>query len=55
VLDQTFARYCEIRAALEDPSPETYFTHHLADVCAGWGVDQPTLARWMEAAIEAAS
>ncbi len=55
VLDQSFAAYCEIRAALDDPTPEAYFTHRLADVCSEWDVDEETAQRWIDLAVEAAS
>ncbi len=54
VLDESFAIYCELRAALEDPTPEAYFTHSLGDVCETWEADEATTQRWLDLAIEAA-
>jgi|GEM_PF-5853270 len=50
-----FERHCEIRAALDDPIPEAYFTHNLADASETWDDDEDTIGRWFDLAIEAAS
>lgn len=50
-----FERHCEIRAALDDPIPEAYFTHKLADASETWDDDEDTIGRWFDLAIEAAS
>jgi hypothetical protein len=54
VLDAAFARYCEIRSALGDVTPEAYFTHHFADVTPKWKVDDATTTRWLDLAVAAA-
>jgi hypothetical protein len=54
VLDRAFARYCELRAALDDPTPDAYFTHALADVADRWDADPATVDRWMATAVAAA-
>jgi hypothetical protein len=54
VFQGAFARWCELQAARGSDTPGAYFTH--AFIGAKWGkIDQPTLTRWMELAVEAAS
>ncbi|MFO0742485.1 MAG: WGR domain-containing protein [Labilithrix sp.] len=55
VMDEAFAKYAELRAALDDVTPEAYFTHHFADVTPKWKVDDATAERWINLAVEAAS
>ncbi|HVY48155.1 MAG TPA: hypothetical protein VHB21_19840, partial [Minicystis sp.] len=54
VLAGAFARYCEIRAALEEVIPEAYFTHMLGEHVPAWKVDRETSMRWMELAVDVA-
>jgi hypothetical protein len=53
VMEDAYTRYCEIRAAGGEESPEFYFTHHLADV--KWESEEDRVERWMDLAVEVAS
>lgn len=48
ILAETFARYCEIRAAAGEISPADHFTHALPDFSAPAG----TVDRWFRLAVE---
>jgi predicted DNA-binding WGR domain protein len=54
VLKTAFARYCDLRAALGDVTPEAYFTHHFADVTPNWKVSDAVTQRWLDLAVDAA-
>lgn len=54
VMDEAFAKYAELRAALGDVSPEAYFTHSFADVTPKWKADEATSQRWIDLAVESA-
>lgn len=54
VLVKAFERYCDLRAALGDVTPEAYFTHHFADVTPKWKVSDTVTKRWLDLAVDAA-
>ncbi len=46
-----FDRYCEIRAALGEVTPQAYFTHQLA---LEWGAAPARVKRWVDLAVDVA-